>query len=370
MSCDVSPEEKASLVEELQEIKSILNELQATGDGTLWGFVLWAITFVGLVAGVISLQKWLPGFLTILSKKTDTKIDDLAVVLFTLWLKLEFTIPLCGYVAGTVFSAGYYIDIASRSALIGVGAYKAVKTLDVLLGFVIKDYVGESEAKYNISHNVKKVASIVFYSLAVVFILDNLGFQMSTLVAGFGIGGLGVALAAQSVLGDAIASMSIFIDKPFEVGDVVSVAGVTGSVERIGLKTTRIRAVSGELIVIPNSTISESTIQNFNSTWSAQFIDIGISLRTPREQLRKVPEILHEGLVSPKFEVTEVIFKGRGEYALHFEIRYRIPSGAFREIRAALSEINFLVHDTLASHDIIMPLPCRISIPAANSNLF
>lgn len=234
------------------------------------------------------------------------------------------------------------IDVAARSVLIAVGSYKVVKTLDAVLSFIVNEYVGVSKEKENISRNIKKGASVVFYSVAVIFILDNLGFQMSTLVAGFGIGGLGVALAAQSVLGDAIASITLFIDKPFEIGDPVTMAGVTGTVERIGFKTTKIRAASGELVVIPNSTVSNSTVQNFNGSWSAQFIEFFVSIRTPSELLRQLPVILREGLVSPKFKVSEVNFKAFGEYALKFEVRYRVPSAAFPDIRAALTEINYL----------------------------
>ena len=200
----------------------------------------------------------------------------------------------------------------------------------------------DSEEGKNFASNFHKALRMCLYTAGAIFILDNCGLNISSLVAGLGIGGLAIALAAQAILGDAIASVTMFIDRPFIVGDAITVNGFTGVIEHIGFKTTRLRALSGELVIFPNSTISGATLQNFKrADHINQNITVGFHVDTSDELVRKIPEIFMNALSNNDgFEPTEIYFKSFGEYSLDFEIRYKVFSSNPSDLRTALGKIN------------------------------
>jgi small-conductance mechanosensitive channel len=141
------------------------------------------------------------------------------------------------------------------------------------------------------------------WTIFLLAMLSNLGINVTTFVASLGIGGIAVALAVQNVLGDLFASLSIALDKPFEVGDSISVPEFSGSIEHVGLKTTRIRAISGEQIVIANAELLRKVVHNFKRQTTRR---VGYTLRinpaTSPEQAAKVPERL-SAIISAKEQV-------------------------------------------------------------------
>jgi small-conductance mechanosensitive channel len=151
----------------------------------------------------------------------------------------------------------------------------------------------------------------VMFALAM---LSNLGINVTTFIASLGIGGIAIALAVQNILGDLFASVSIAVDKPFEVGDAISVAGFSGTVEHVGLKTTRVRADSGEQIVIANAELLKNTVRNFKrmSTRRVQF-SLMADPATPAALARKVPDVGVEQLL-----FAELFLKiGQGFFVAH-----------------------------------------------------
>jgi small-conductance mechanosensitive channel len=163
----------------------------------------------------------------------------------------------------------------------------------------------------------------VVFALAM---LANLGIDISTFIASLGIGGIAIALAVQNILGDLFASLSIAVDKPFEVGDAISVAGFSGTVEHVGLKTTRVRSDSGEQIVIANSELLKSTVRNFKrmSRRRVQF-SLRINANTPPQLAAKVPQALRdiiEGQDDVQFERAHL--KTVEQAALEFDIVYYV----------------------------------------------
>ena len=136
---------------------------------------------------------------------------------------------------------------------------------------------------------------ILVWSFALLIALDNLGIDITALIAGLGVGGIAIALATQSILGDLFASLSIVLDRPFEIGDFVIVGGDMGTVERIGLKTTRVRALSGEIIVFSNSDLLGSRIQNYKQMQQRRVVfDIGVTYQTPADQVAAIPDMVRE----------------------------------------------------------------------------
>jgi small-conductance mechanosensitive channel len=161
--------------------------------------------------------------------------------------------------------------------------------------------------------------------------LSNLGIDVTTFVASLGIGGVAIALAVQNILGDLFASLSIAVDKPFEVGDFLAVNDILGSVEHVGLKTTRIRALSGEQIVISNAEILKNTVHNFKRMHRRH---VQFTLRanpdTPPQLAAKVPQAL-KNIVAPKDKVAfeRAHIKALDQKFIEFEVAYNILTDDF-----------------------------------------
>jgi small-conductance mechanosensitive channel len=168
------------------------------------------------------------------------------------------------------------------------------------------------------------VGRLVLWAVVVLVALDNLGVNITALVAGLGIGGIAVALAAQNILGDLFASMSIVMDKPFVLGDTIFVGEFIGTVEHIGLKTTRLRSISGEQLIIANSDLLQSRIRNFKRMSERRVVfTIGVTYQTPEEKLAKIPKIIREHIEAQQHtRFDRAHFKGFGNFSLDFEAVY------------------------------------------------
>jgi small-conductance mechanosensitive channel len=190
------------------------------------------------------------------------------------------------------------------------------------------------------------LARTFLWLVILLMILDNFGVNITTLVASLGIGGIAVALALQNILGDLFSSLSIVLDKPFVVGDFVSVGDISGTVEYVGLKTTRIRGLGGEQVVFSNSDLLQSRIHNFKRMETRRIVfSIGVVYEISREQLHAIPGILRaavEAQANVRFDRAH--FKAYGASSLDFEIVYTVLSpdyGVYMDIQQAINELLF-----------------------------
>ncbi len=152
----------------------------------------------------------------------------------------------------------------------------------------------ESDPGSVVALNVmSSVGRLLLWTVVLLLILDNLGINVTALIAGLGAGGIAVALAVQNILGDLFASLSIVLDKPFVVGDFLVIDDYLGSVEHVGLKTTRLRSLSGEQLVISITDLLSSRIRNYGRR---VLFTLGVTYSTPREKLRRIPEIIREAV--------------------------------------------------------------------------
>ena len=170
------------------------------------------------------------------------------------------------------------------------------------------------------------VAQILVWILASMLVLDQLSFDITALVAGLGIGGIAVALAVQNILGDLLASLSIVLDKPFVVGDSIMVGECRGTVEHIGIKTTRVRSLNGEVIVFSNNDLLKSRIHNFKRMHERRVsFTLEVVYQTTPEQLQRIPAVVREAVELQKktrFERTHL--KECGAHGYIFEAVYMV----------------------------------------------
>lgn len=170
------------------------------------------------------------------------------------------------------------------------------------------------------------ISKLVLWSVLLLMALDNLGVDVTALIAGLGIGGVAVALALQNVLGDLLASLSIVLDKPFVLGDTITVDDLTGKVEHIGMKTTRLRSVGGEQLILSNGELLKSRIRNWaRLTERRVVLAFGVAQETPADAIERIPGMIRElieGQDLTRFDRAH--FKGFGASSLDFEAVYWI----------------------------------------------
>ncbi|MGB9109872.1 MAG: mechanosensitive ion channel family protein, partial [Telluria sp.] len=188
--------------------------------------------------------------------------------------------------------------------------------------------VGQDGPRRNSSSILGFSLRLTLWVIVALMVLDNFGVNITALVASLGVGGIAVALAVQNILGDLFASLSITLDKPFEIGDFIIVGDVLGSVEHIGLKTTRVRGLGGEQVVFSNGDLLKSRIHNHKrmETRRVAFV-LRIAYGTTEELLCRVPRIIREIVAAkPNIDFERAHFFGWGEWSLNFEVVYHFRS--------------------------------------------
>lgn len=205
------------------------------------------------------------------------------------------------------------------------------------------------------------IAKIVIWSMVLVLVLDNLGVNITALVAGLGVGGIAVALALQTILGDLFASLSIVLDKPFVVGDFLIVGDLLGSVEYVGMKTTRLRSLSGEQLVFSNSDLLSSRIRNYGRMYERRVLfTIGVTYQTPREKLIMIPLIVREAVEQQeKTRFDRSHFKEYGNFALSFESVYYVLGPDYNQYMDIQQAINLQIHARFEQEGIEFAYPTQ-----------
>lgn len=197
------------------------------------------------------------------------------------------------------------------------------------------------------------------WAVAFLMLLANLGVEIMPLIAGLGIGGIAIALAVQNVLGDLLASLSIALDKPFKVGDFLGVGEEKGTVEHIGIKSTRLRSLSGEQIVMSNSDLLSSRVRNYGLLYERRIsFTIGIVYETPRALIEAVPGIIEEAIrAQAKTRFDRAHFANFGDFSLNYEAVYFVLDPAYKDYMDIQQAINPRLHDEFWKRGIEFAYP-------------
>ncbi|HAM34092.1 MAG TPA: hypothetical protein DCP41_11555 [Deltaproteobacteria bacterium] len=220
---------------------------------------------------------------------------------------------------------------------------------------------GEDASRERALKGVVSLAKALVWVVGTLFLLDNLGFRISTVVAGLGIGGIAVALAAQTILGDLFAYFTILFDRPFEIGDFVIVGDHMGVIERFGIKTTRIASLDGEQIVVSNKDLTDSRVRNFKRMAKRRVaFRLGVTYQTPAERLREIP-----GIVAEIFReiggatLDRVHFFSYGDFSLIFEIVYYIDGNDYARYMDIQQKVNLRIYEEFGKRRIEFAYPTR-----------
>jgi small-conductance mechanosensitive channel len=195
------------------------------------------------------------------------------------------------------------------------------------------------------------IAGLTIWTMALLLALDNLGVQIRPLLTGLGIGGVAVALAVQSVLGDVLASMSIALDKPFGIGDSLTLDDIQGTVEHIGVKSTRLRSVSGEQIILSNADVLKSRVRNFGRMRERRSaFRLNVTYDTPPDKLRAIPPAVRAVIeAQPNTRFDRCHFLAFGEWALQFEVVYFVTVSDYKTYADLQQTINLAILERFAA---------------------
>ena len=319
------------------------------GGGTIPWFEYGIAFLILLATGVVSkvVNFLLKGRLTRWAEKTDSTVDDLIIATFR--KPLSFLIYTLGiYLALKALPLSQKVAVSFDNiikALIAINfAYFFLKGVDLLIAF-LKPLTERTESKLDdqllpiLSRTVKIFIGII----AILLIIQNFGYNIASLIAGLGIGGLAVALAAQETLSNFFGSITLFADRPFHVGDLVEVDNYKGFVEGVGFRSTRIRTLEGTQVTLPNSKVANSTIHNiFKRPTIRKYCIIGITYDSGYEKMKKAIQILEEILEERKDleEAKMVRFRAFGAHSLDIHVLYRVSGTDWAAYLKAEEEIN------------------------------
>ncbi len=290
----------------------------------------WLIAFCVLIAAFLVLiiaRKIILKHLTTLAKRSTTQIDDILLAVlsktnyfFLLIVSVYISLLLLVLPPDIlkIWNRIFFIVVVIQVSIwVGRG-------LNFVISLNVKKRMADDAAVATTISVLGFISKFLLWSITLLLILDNLGFNITSLVAGLGIGGVAVALAVQNVLGDLFASLSIVIDKPFVVGDFIVVDQLKGTVEHVGLKTTRLRSLGGEQLIFSNNDLLKSRIQNFKRMTERRVVfNFGVTYQTPSSKLLLINDIVREIIEKQEhIRFDRVHFKELGDSALNYEVVY------------------------------------------------
>ena len=275
-------------------------------------------------------------------------------VLLALWTAFQFIrLP---EKLGNYFS--YFVLI--------VGVYCVVNALREVINFGASTLIQKRQTKgkkVDVS-SINLLSGIlqgILWLIAILFILQNMGFDITILVTGLGIGGLAIAFALQNILGDIFASFSIYFDKPFEVGDFIILGGDLGVVKKIGIKSTRIECLWGQEIVISNKELTETRINNYKKMEKRRLhFGFGVVYETQTAKLRKILDIVTDIFKDIELaDLDRVHFKEFGDFSLNFEVAYYVGTGDYNKYMDTQQTINFALKEQFEKEGIEFAYPTQ-----------
>lgn len=254
-------------------------------------------------------------------------------------------------------------DRTLRGIIAAVIAVLVVRAISFLLSTSLNKYsvtTGREDDERRLKPLLSLV-SFILWMIAGIFLLDNLGFNISTLVAGLGVSGIAVAIAAQGILGDLFNYFVIFFDRPFELGDFIIFEDKMGSIEKIGIKTTRIRALSGEQLIISNSGLVNAKVHNYKRMQRRRILfRIGVTYQTDAAKLERIPAIIRSAIeAQPEVSFDRSHFSSFGDFALIIETVYYVESPDYAVYMDRQQAINMIIMRTFAEEGIEFAYPTQ-----------
>ena len=332
-------------------------------DNTVREYLTALSVILGGIMVVLVFRKMIVQRLQNWASRTPGEWDDFIVESFS-----RFVVPILIWTI--VYWGVHLLELSDRAEHIIAIATSIILTyyflrlissvaLTLLKSGVRKREHGEEKIKQ--LGGLMILVNLIIWFLGLVFLLSNWGIEVTPIIAGLGIGGIAVALAAQNILGDLFSYFVIFFDRPFEAGDFIIVDDKMGTIEYVGIKTTHIRALGGEQIIIGNSNLTNSRIHNYKRMLSRRVVfTVDIEYGTATEILQQIPGMLRaivEKQQPIKFDRAH--FAAYKDWSLRFEVVYFVLSADFNVYMDIQQNINFAIYDQFEKHKINFAFPTQ-----------
>ena len=340
-------------------------------DWSLWGntgvgYLQATLLFVGLSLAFKIFQVIILRRLDKLSHRTDTDIDDFLVGLVrSVKPPLYFLLALFLAIKSLQFSNIWEKGIAI--GLMIILAYQAIIIISKAIDYIVYKLsagADEDEKDKEIIRLLGKISKGIVWVVAILILLDNLGVNITSAIAGLGIGGIAIAMAVKDVLSDVIASMSIFMDKPFKVGETVKIGTESGTVKNVGIKTTRIKTLRGEELIIPNKELAESQIKNLKKMEARRVkFTLGVVYGLPAEKIEKIPTMIKEIIEKEGGDLVEFSrshFSAYGDFSLNFETVYFVKDNDYGKYMDIQQKINLAIYKKFEEEKIEFAYPTQV----------
>lgn len=321
------------------------------------GIIIFGMLLVKLLKGSVFTR------LKSLSERTQNNIDNFVLEKFE-----EFVIPAIYFliVYWGILSLDLHIQVQNivEVAFIVVVTYFAIRLVSSVFLLMLRSYVikqEKGEEKVRQLGGIMLIINVVIWSVGLLFLLDNLGYNITAIITGLGIGGIAIALAAQNILSDLFNYFVIFFDRPFEIGDYLVIDDKSGTVDYIGIKTTRVRSLTGEQLVFSNADLSDSRIHNYKKMQRRRIVfSVGTTYEATPEILREIPGVLEEIIkTSDRVDFDRAHLKTFGDSSLDFEVVYHVNSADFNVYMDIQQEFNFQIYERFAEMGIEFAFPSR-----------
>lgn len=296
-----------------------------------------------------------------LVRRSDNDVDD-ALVEMVRTIKPPFYWFISFYLASRYVELSGLADRVLRWILVIWVTYQVIAALQIFIQyFAERKLEGDDPSKKSMQALVRTFSVIILWSLGLLFVLSNFGVDITSLIAGLGIGGIAIALAAQNVLSDLFSSLAIFFDKPFVPGDFIVVGQDSGTVKDIGIKTTRLKSLDGEEVVIPNKDLTEARIQNYRTMTERRVLfTFGVLYETPQAKMKKIPGIVEDVISGvEKLRFDRVHFHELGDSALIFETVYHVETKEYSVYMSAHQEVLLGLKGVFEEEGIEMAYPTQ-----------
>lgn len=290
--------------------------------------------------------------------KTTTKIDDHIVTILKGISNFSLTWFSLFVVARFFLVTSDDIMKIIEGIFIVLIIYESVKLISKVVTYSFEDKIHGDPTTLNA---ILVIIKIVLWTIGLLLVLSNLGFNVTTLAASLGVGGIAVALAAQTVLGDMFASFSIFFDKPFRIGDFIVVGTDQGTVKKIGLKTTRIETIQGEELIISNSELTTARVQNLKRMKQRRVdFTLGLVYGTPVTKIQEAKDLIQEIIdADERTEFMRAHFVAFGDFSLKITVTYKVHNNDIVEYLDTQDTINFKIAEAFEKAKIEMAFPTQ-----------
>ncbi len=298
-------------------------------------------------------------------KRTQSEFDDFIITLIG-DTKSIFLLIVSLYIGSLFLKLPDQVQQVLRISTIIVILIQAGLWLTKLVTFLVSRRLqkpdDEAEIDALTTNAIGIIAKGLVWSVVVLLVLDNIpGVEITTLIASLGIGGVAVGLAVQNILGDLFASLSIALDKPFVIGDFIVVGDFWGTVEKIGLKSTRVRSLTGEMLVFGNGDLLTSRIRNYQQMERRRVVfPFGVVYETPYEKLVKIPAIVEEVIKSQdNVSFDRAHFSTYGDFSLNFEVVFYMETSDYKIFMDTQQAINLELFRRFEQEGIVFAYPTQ-----------